>query len=332
MLDRKCKVLALGAFMALSACQSDFKVPPAWHLGGQTAAYHKGPLVAAGETGPRRFVMPLLEQRENWGKTSTAKAGWERLENMQGVQFEGDWKFSGRGPRAHELVILHAPEGSPRHGALSLLADLYGQAVQAQQIPYPARSIILLGTYPEVWQEQGLDRSKVVAEFFFLDSIEGPCSFWRSPDPGGSAETEVPANGLNLLTRLALVDVGMACRPWKSVEFAFDGGPAHGASYPDSVPRIYLAPGNSGVDPTRSDRPKVGELDRAALALWASAAAVAGARTTDLDRYLDSFLLEARFRHYEAGQAGESDQPWQEWLREARLWLRAVVLGLPLPK
>ncbi len=332
MVNRKHKTLAIGALLALSACQSDFKVPPAWNLGGQTAAYHKGPLVAAGETGPRRFVMPLLEQHASWAMDSKAKVGWERLEKLPRVQSGGDWKFPGRGPLADEIVVLYGPEGGPFYGALSFLADLYGLAVQAQQIPYPTRSIILLGIYPEAGQEEGFDRSQVVAEYFFIEPVNGACTFWRSPDPGGSVETSVPANGLNLLTRLALVDVGMACRPWNSIEFAFDAGPAHEASYPDTVPRIYMAPNGLNVDVSRSDQPFVREVDRAALALWSSAAAVAGARTTDLDRYLDSFLLEARFRHYEAGQAGESDQPWQEWLREARLWLRAVVLGLPLPK
>jgi hypothetical protein len=71
-------------------------------------------------------------------------------------------------------------------------------------------------------------------------------------------------------------------------------------------------------------------LDRAGLALWSSAAAVAGARPTDLDRYLSSILLEARLRHFEAQQAGVADDAWQNWLRDARLWLRSLVLGLPI--
>ncbi len=326
MVNRKYKALAIGALLALSACQSDFKVPPAWNLGGQTAAYHKGPLVAAGETGPRRFVMPLLEQLSGWESSNTQKAGWELSHGPQSGEV---WKFPGKGPLAGEIVVLQARKEGPSRGALSFLANAYGLAVQAKQIPYPARTIILQQTD----STQGpFDRSNVVAEFFLIEATEGPCTFWRSPDPGGSGANSVPANGLNLLTRLALVDVGMACRPWKSAEFAFDGGPAHEASYPDSVPRIYMAPGDSGVNLARSDQPRVNELNRAALALWVSAAAVAGARTTDLDRYLDSFLLEARLRHFEAGETGVSDQAWQEWLREARLWLRAVVLGLPRPK
>ncbi len=326
MADRTIVALALGSLLALSSCRSDFKVPPAWNLGGQTAAYHMGPLVAAGETGPQRFVMPLLEQLLNQESSNTLKAGWDKIHRAQS---EGAWKFPGKGPLAEEVVVLYAPKEGPGYGALSFIANAYGQAVQTKQIPYPARSIIL----QQIDSTQGpFERSQVVAEFFLIDPVEGPCTLWRSPDPGGSSESDVLPNGLSLLTRLALVDVGMVCRPWKSREFAFDGGPAHEVDYPDSVPRIYVAPGDSGVDLARSDQPRVNELNRAALALWVSAAAVAGARTTDLDRYLDSFLLEARLRHFEAGETGVSDQAWQEWLREARLWLRAVVLGLPRPK
>ncbi len=56
--------------LALASCRSKgFEPPPAWELGGQTAGYHEGPMVAAGDGGPRYAMAGLLD-------------GWRRVQSM----------------------------------------------------------------------------------------------------------------------------------------------------------------------------------------------------------------------------------------------------------
>ncbi|MDF1729410.1 MAG: hypothetical protein P1U53_16840 [Sulfitobacter sp.] len=307
----------------LPGCQSGFEVPPAWNLGGQTAAYHQGPLVAAGETGPRRFVMPLLkwlsEDLPAGSLEDLTVLGWQTLPMPEG---DRAWILGGGAGNLPAPVLLRATSGGVAAQTLLEGARSYGAAMADKSIPSPGRPIIVcLDGNGDAGRTQPGD-VPVLAELELVDPVAGPSRLWRSVDPGVGGDTG-PGNGLNLVMRLALVDVGMVCRPWKSEEVPADYGATPG-------PSIRLAIGNSGVELSRTDQPHVSEAQRTGLALWSAGAALAGARGTDLDRYLDSILLEARLRHYESGQGGEPDGEWQEWLKGARHWLRNVAYGLPM--
>jgi hypothetical protein len=317
-------MLGFVAFLNLPGCQSGFKVPPAWNLGGQTAAYHQGPLVAAGETGPRRFVMPLLQGLEKDLAGELVEFGWRELPSSENGR---RWILEGQGLKGLQTVVLRAKTGGIAAATLLEGARCYGAALVSKSIPSPSRSLVVCLAQPETIYVPIPEGNHVLAELELLDPISEPCSLMRTPDPGGDSSLD-PANGLNLVMRLALVDVGMVCRPWKSQELPhvnLTPGLEMEALQP---PVIRLAIGDSGVDLAKTDQPGVSESQRAGLAIWAGAGALAGARGTDLDRYLSSILLEARLRHYESEQAGVADQAWQDWLRDARLWVRAVVLGL----
>lgn len=326
MADRKFLALALGGFLLLPSCRSGFTVPPAWSLGGQTAAYHQGPLVAAGETGPRRFVMPMMGALKQDLSGDLTGYGWKAGEQDSNST---SWVLEGHTFKDEQIVLLRAKPDGVAARTLLEMAKSYGSAIQAKDIPRPARSLVLyLG---ESHAEHGIlpARQSLLAELELLDPIAQPCTLQRTPDPEAVAQSTTPS-GLNLVMRLALVDVGMVCRPWKSLELPYEAIDAQADSSQFPQQRISLAIGDSGVDLSGSDQPEVSEAQRAGLALWAGGAALAGARGSDLDRYLSSLLLEARLRHYEAEQSGASDEAWQEWLREARLWLRSVVFGLPI--
>ncbi|MFT5058286.1 MAG: hypothetical protein ACI89E_001059 [Planctomycetota bacterium] len=326
MVDRGLLTLGFIALLSLPGCRSGFKVPPAWNLGGQTAAYHKGPLVAAGETGPRRFVMPLLQGLGKELDGELVEFGWRELPSSeQGRR----WILEGQGLKGQQTVVLRAQSGGIAAATLLEGARCYGAALVSKSIPRPSRSLVVCLAQPETAFVPLPGEHHVLAELELLDPISEPCSLMHTPDPGGDSSL-APATGLNLVMRLALVDVGMVCRPWKSRELPHVNPAPELEMSALNPPVIRLAIGDSGVDLARTDQPGVSEAQRAGLAIWVGAGALAGARGTDLDRYLSSILLEARLRHYESEQAGEADQAWQDWLRDARLWVRAVVLGLPV--
>ncbi len=322
MVDRTLTALALGAILGLSACQSGFKVPPAWDLGGQTAAYHQGPLVAAGETGPRRFMIPLMDWFSRDIPDEVSALGFRELSRTDGSQM---WIMEAGGGGNGGAIVLRAKAGGVAAATLLEGARHYGAAIAERTIDRPTKNVIVCLT-PSDSGDQPLKMPigpGSMAQLILLDPVEGPCRMWRSSDPGLPGEPS-PANGLNLLLRLALVDVGMVCRPWKSVEIPSEPNPW-------DLPTIRLAIGDSGVDLSRTDQPDVSEAQRAGLALWATAGALAGPRVSDLDRYLDSLLLEARLRHHETEQVGQSGEAWKQWLAGARHWTRLVVLGFGVP-
>lgn len=158
---------------------------------------------------------------------------------------------------------------------------------------------------------------------------------------GSVAEEDVVPNGLSIVLREALVDVGEATlarggSPWSTREHPWEGGSDHDAfldrgiaaalvwhftdfSYSTSLDRI------DHVDPT--------ELQRTTVAIGAAALAVADLRTEDLQRHLDSLNLDAKVRMDAARAEGNLSLQgaWKDWFDGARFWLRALAGGKELP-
>ena len=185
------------------------------------------------------------------------------------------------------------------------------------------------------------------------------CLLERAPDPGavtplppdehtpwGAGEVraeELFPHGLNLITRMALVDVGLVDRPWLTREHPWEGGSDHDVFLARGVPGVLVwhftdFAYHTSLD--RMDHVDAGELQRTSVALMAAALAVADARPGDMKRYLDTLYLERRLRLNMIDQEGAGPELaalWEDWFVGARHWLRRLCLGLdeqsdPLPE
>lgn len=160
---------------------------------------------------------------------------------------------------------------------------------------------------------------------------------------GAVVEEDIVPNGLAIVLRSALVDVGLATRvkgkaPWSTREHPWEGGADHDAflargyaaalvwhftdfTYQTSLDRM------ANVDPA--------ELRRTTAAIGAAALAVADASPLDLERHLDTLNLERRVRLEAVTEAGAGvglEELWKDWFDGARFWLKALTAGEPLPE
>jgi hypothetical protein len=73
------------------------------------------------------------------------------------------------------------------------------------------------------------------------------------------------------------------------------------------------------------------ELQRTAVALLATAMALADPKPEDLDRYLRTLQKERILRMEAAEEAGEAQLAvrWRDWCDDAREWLRIECLRIP---
>ncbi len=162
---------------------------------------------------------------------------------------------------------------------------------------------------------------------------------------GEVVEEDIVPNGLSILLREALIDVGSAVAakskvPWPTREHPWEGGSDHDAFLAEGVAAALIWHFTDFSYSTSLDR--IGHVDpeelrRTAIAIGAAAMSLADGQPGDLERHLDSLNLERRLR-LEAVEASDYENKdalaelWKQWFDGARLWLRAITSGEALPE
>lgn len=170
----------------------------------------------------------------------------------------------------------------------------------------------------------------------------------RAPDPGalrplppdahtawGAAEidvSELRADGVAVIVRQALADVGRAAGGWETGEHPYEGGSDHVVFLGAGVPAALVWHFPDWTYHTSADRLAMvdaTEMRRVGAVLLSAALAIADAQPADLDRYMRSSKLEEDLRAATARSA--KDEPlaerWRAHGEGVRQWLRELCLG-----
>lgn len=266
--------------------------------------------------------------------------------------------------RPEEVVVLSTHLEAP--GACDNASGAAGQLENATTLvrvldggglERPARSVTFLwgleNDQVDLWLER-TERTAVAAVNAVMigESRDGTGAvplLERYPDPGavvtippdkhslwGSRDIEpewlVP-NGLSIVARCALVDVGRHVGTWETFENPYEGGTDHERFLHAQVPAVLFWHFTDFTFHTSLDR--LGRVDgeelrRMATAAMATALAIADPLPSDLTRYLRSLDQERNLRVTVAEEAGRLDvaEDWRSWTSGARQWFR--VLCLPI--
>lgn len=270
--------------------------------------------------------------------------------------------------RPQEVVALvaHVQEPGANDNATGLAGLLEGalalrRAIESGAVPRPRRSVAF------VWGDEFeasrvfLDRTeRLPVAGISVDMIGASksetgaiCLLERSPDPGaltplppdehtewGAREVDpaylVP-NGLSVVMRTALVDVGLEAGGWESDEHPWEGGSDHDVFLGRGIPGALIWHFTDFTYHTSLDRLEMvdpRELSLTAVTLVVAACGVADARPEDMYRYGESLMRE---RYERQGAVVQEQAPeavaeqWGEWSAGARRWFAALCNGLPLP-
>ncbi|HPF14327.1 MAG TPA: hypothetical protein PLJ12_08665, partial [Planctomycetota bacterium] len=239
------------------------------------------------------------------------------------------WLAGESHPKAPS-VVLHVAEKGPAWDALVQGLRAWTYAVDSLQL-LPAESPIVVcqGDAHALLETIETLGPKPLAWVTVSTQPSEPTTLFRGPDPMAKPleeGVEPPSNGLAIVLRLALVDVGLLTRPWLSLERPFDGDRAGWDLAVAGIAFAHWALGSSGLDLAKSDHPELGETARNQLGLWAAVQCLVAPSPADLNRYLDSVKLEMRLRYNQNDEA--ETLRWKAWLTGARLWLRKRALLL----
>jgi hypothetical protein len=140
-------------------------------------------------------------------------------------------------------------------------------------------------------------------------------------------------NGLAVVARCAMIDVGRMAGSWTSADHPWEGGSDHDVFIRTGIPAVLFWHFTDFTYHTSLDRmyyvdPE--EIRRTGSALLATALAIADPHPEDLERYLSSLEKERLLR---VGAANEIEDValavhWEEWCLGAREWLRNQCLGI----
>lgn len=264
-----------------------------------------------------------------------------------------------------DAVVLPAHVQEPgacdnASGVATLLEDarVLAELLEKGDLEYPQRSIaFVFGEEMEqsrVWLEKsGRTAIAAIAVDMTGESKKetgAEALLERGPDPGaveplppdahtawGSSEVDANSlapNGLSVIARCALVDVGGMTKSWKSREHPYEGGSDHSVFAERGIPAVLFWHFPDFAYHTSLDRmPHVDadEMRRMGGAILATALGVADARPFDMDRYLASLATEQRLRVDACEKAARDSAipSWKNWCRGARLWLADLCLGRP---
>jgi len=171
----------------------------------------------------------------------------------------------------------------------------------------------------------------------------------RMPDPGAMytlppdehtpwgagdvSQDMMKPNGLAVIARCAMVDVGLATGPWQSADHPWEGGSDHDVFIHRGIPAVLLWHFTDFSYHTSLDRMEMVdplELERTEVVILATMLATASPKPEDLDRYVRSAERERQVRIEAAGDQDHVRGAWEDWTRGAIGWLRAECLGIPL--
>ncbi|QDV06263.1 hypothetical protein Poly30_17710 [Planctomycetes bacterium Poly30] len=160
---------------------------------------------------------------------------------------------------------------------------------------------------------------------------------------GSVAEEDILPNGLSIVLREALVDVGLAIAdesgpPWSTREHPWEGGSDHDTFLGRGIAAALVWHFTDFAYSTSLDRMDLvdaEELRRTSVAILAAAAAVADARPGDLNRYMASLAIERDLRLKASTAEGAPSglrEIWVDWFAGTEAWLRALTAGKALPE
>ncbi|MCC7014707.1 MAG: M28 family peptidase [Planctomycetes bacterium] len=267
--------------------------------------------------------------------------------------------------RANEAVVTVSHVQEPgacdnASGVAGLLESACGiaRAVRAGELERPSRSLVFLwgDEFRQTAAWFAATQRKAVAGLSSdmtgeSRELTGAIALLeRMPDPGallalapdahtawGQAEVDaqrlVP-NGLALIARCALLDVAGIDGEWHTADHPYEGGSDHDEFIARGVPAALFWHFTDFAYHTSLDRMAHvdgAELRRTALALSATALALADPKPADLERYLRSLNEERKLRvaAAEAEHEPELAEAWRQWTDGARRWLRVECLRIP---
>jgi len=145
-------------------------------------------------------------------------------------------------------------------------------------------------------------------------------------------EEDLRPNGLALIARTALVDVGRHVGGWATSENPWEGGSDHDVFLRREIPAVLLWHFTDFTYHTSLDRMDmldIDELQRSCAAIMGAVLAVADARPADLERYLATNELERELRVRAAHDADEREvaNQWEWWCDGAAKWLGELCNG-----
>ncbi len=175
----------------------------------------------------------------------------------------------------------------------------------------------------------------------------------RMPDPGavdplppdahtawGSTAVDPAAlvpDGLAIVARCALIDVGDLATNWSTREHPYEGGSDHSVFRDRGIPAVLFWHFPDFAYHTSLDRMAHvdrDEMRRTGSAILVTALAVADARSFDMERYLQSLRIERALRLWacEKDSKDVTAELWNRWFQAARLRLADLCLGPPIPR
>jgi aminopeptidase YwaD len=174
-----------------------------------------------------------------------------------------------------------------------------------------------------------------------LERMPDPAALTALPPdehtPWGMAEVDpesLAPNGLAVIARCALANVGALEAGWKTGEHPYEGGSDHDIFIARGLPTALFWHFTDFTYHTSLDRLEmvdVDEIRRTAAAILSTALCVADPQPADLDRYLRTLNRELNLRVQAAEDAGDPELAarWRDWCAGARHWLRAECLRIP---
>ncbi len=361
-----------GAVAVVSSYQLAYCVDPTGRARHLDAIYHGS--VRPGSTLPSFYVSPRIK-----ASIERASQGRGEIELIGRVKTEvRDLRTAiatirGTERPAEAVYVVSAVSGAGANdnaaGAAGILEAARGfkRLISSGQLERPRRTIhFVFGKEAEAGGT-ALDEmddtpvAGVVADMISAsyEQTGAICLLERGWDPGalvalhpdshtpwgaGSvAEEDILPNGLSLILRESLVDVGEEIAaesgaPWSTREHPWEGGSDHDTFLGRGIPAALVWHFTDFAYSTSLDRMSnvdPDELRRTSVAIVAAAAAVADARPSDLSSYLESLAIERDVR-LSAVTASDADQGlrvlWTDWFAGADQWLRALTAGTPLPE